>query len=254
MPPDEHDLLRTFENSHWWYDVLHWLVLRELEHVPQDANLLDVGCGTGGLLSKMNRVKAQGIDVSAHAISHCRGRGLSSVQAASVHDLPFADESFDVVTCLNVLYHEMVDDSLALNEMARVLRPGGRLVFNEPAFDCLRGGHDDRVCGARRYTVSHVRHLLERHNLEPKMLHYWNAWLFLPLLVRRRCGRAGTSDLHSLPRWLNAVFCSAGRVDAAMARWLHLPFGSSVFGIVGKPGSTDSVQPEQASLGELAPT
>lgn len=253
MPPDEHDLLRSFEDSHWWYGVQHWLVLRELEQLPQGIALLDVGCGTGGLLAKLSDVSAQGVDVSAHAVDHCRRRGLLSVQVASVHDLPFADASFDVITCLDVLYHKSVDESRALKEMVRVLRPGGRLVFNEPAFDCLRGGHDVRVCGARRYTMSQMRRLLERHNLVPKMLQYWNAWLFLPLLVRRRWVRAKTSDLHSLPRWMNAVLRSAGRVDAAMARRLGVPFGSSVFGFACKAGSEGAVQAKQTLHGDLVP-
>lgn len=202
----------------------------------------------------MNRVEAQGIDVSPHAVRLCQERGLRAVQVASAHALPFEDESFDVVTCLDVLYHETVDDDQALKEIGRVLRPGGKLVFNVPAFECLRGSHDDRVCGARRYTVSHMRRLLERRSLAPTMLHYWNAWLFLPLLVRRRWGRAQCSDLHLLPRWLNAVLCSLGRFDAVMDRWLHLPFGSSVFGSACKVGSVAPLQPEQALRGGFAPS
>ena len=253
MPPDEHDRLRALEDDHWWYGVLHGLVLRELASLPGGKTLLDVGCGTGGLLAKVDGWRAQGIDVSLHAIRHCRERGLQAVQVASAQDLPFADESFDVVTCLDVLYHEDVEEDRALSEMVRVLRPGGWLVFNVPAFDVLRGGHDASVCGARRYTVSHMRRLLGGHNLEPKMLHYWNAWLFLPLLVRRRWGGAGASDLHRLPRWLNAVLGAVGRLDAMLARWLCVPWGSSVFGCASKVQILGQAQDGRALLRGLAP-
>ena len=242
MPPDEHDRLRALEDTHWWYGVLHSLVMREIEGLPRDANVLDVGCGTGGVLAKVDRWDAQGIDVSPHAIRHCRQRGLRAVQVASVHDLPFDDASFDLVLCLDVLYHQSVDEDLALKEMMRVLRPGGRLVFNVPAFDFLRGGHDDRVCGVRRYTASHMRRLLERHSLMPMMLHYWNAWLVLPLLLRRRWGRSTDSDLHPLPRWLNALLHIGGRLDAAAGRWFRVPVGSSVFGYACKAGSPGLLQ------------
>lgn len=243
MPPDEHDRLRALEDNYWWYGVLHWLVLQELKLLPQGAAVLDVGCGTGALLSRMQHMAAKGIDVSAHAVDHCRRRGLREVQVASAHDLPFDDESFDVITCLDVLYHERVDEDRALKEMLRVLRPEGTLVVNVPAFACLRGGHDDSVCGARRYTASHVRRLLGRHNLEPTMLHYWNAWLFLPLLVRRRWGRGHRSDLHPLPHWLNTLLRCCGKMDALMSRWFHLPVGTSVFGTARKASSMTSLVP-----------
>lgn len=235
MTPAEHDLLRTAEEEHWWYAVLHDLVLGEMmTRVRRGAAVLDAGCGTGGMMARLGAWDTKGVDISPAAIAHCRQRGLAHATQASVSALPFADASFDAVLSLDVLYHEQVDEASALDEMARVLRPGGLLILNLPALDCLRGAHDAAVCGTRRYTVCHVREKLRARTLEVEMTHYWNAWLFLPLLVWRwwsRHARESRSDLRSMPGFLNRALMAAGHLDARACRHLQPPFGSSVFAV-----------------------
>lgn len=236
MQAAEYETLRTQEDHHWWYAVLHWLVQRELEQrLASGARVLDAGCGTGGMMARLGRWQADGIDVSERAVELCHQRGIRQVRCGSVQDLPWEAEIFDAVISLDVLYHSQVDEEVALHEMLRVLKPGGILVLNLPAFDCLRGSHDVAVCGVRRYKACHVRQWLESHSLEAKMIHYWNAWLFLPLLARRRCHRSTASDLRALPVWLNAGLAAAGKADAWVCRTLGVPWGSSVFAVVHKP-------------------
>lgn len=241
MQPAEYDTLKEMEDRHWWYAVLRhrvWMTLPP--RLPPLARLLDAGCGTGGMLSYLKKemplLDVVGLDVSDRAAQHCRERGLPAVISGSVNELPFADEEFDAVLSLDVLYHEAVDEGLALHEMRRVLRPGGVLVLNLPAFEVLRGSHDVAVGGARRYRMCHVQRLLKVHSFDTVINQYWNAWLFLPLLVRRQLSRrhAGTasaavSDLRMpTPAW-NRLLVVAGRIDALLCRTLRVPFGSSIF-------------------------
>lgn len=128
-----------------------------------------------------------------------------------------------------------------MSEMTRVLRPGGLWVANLPAFECLRGSHDDAVCGLKRYTSCHVRTLAWRHSLEVEMIHYWNAWLYLPLFLWRwrsrfcrGAGNAVRSDMRLLPPTLNRMMSRVGMWDAWLCRGLHLPFGSSLFTVARK--------------------
>lgn len=236
MQPAEYETLRTQEDQHWWYSILHWLVRRVLEEKLQPgARVLDAGCGTGGMMVDLPHWQMHGIDASVRAVELCRERGLSRVQLGSVQALPWDTHSFDAVLSLDVLYHQNVDDELALHEMLRVLRPGGLLVLNLPAFDCLSGSHDVAVCGARRYRACHVRRWLESHNLSADMIHYWNAWLFLPLLMKRSCHRSTQSDLAPFPAWANGTLAWMGKVDALACRWLHVPWGTSVFAVIKKP-------------------
>ena len=186
-----------------------------------------------------------GIDREVQAVSLCHARGMLQVHPGDISHMPFEDGVFDPILSLDVLYHQAVDENAALNEMVRVLRRGGALVLNLPAFDALRGSHGVAVCGARRYTACTVRNLLEKHNLNVEMIHYWNAWLFMPLLLWRLWSRkvaersppSTASDLRDLPGWANSMLALVGRFDAAVCQVLPVPFGTSVFAIATKPAN-----------------
>lgn len=92
------------------------------------ARVLEAGCGTGLVLGQVARFArtAVGIDLSAGMLRKSVERGLS-VANASITELPFADESFDVAYSFKVLAHiESIGRALA--EMARVVRPGGHVL------------------------------------------------------------------------------------------------------------------------------
>jgi len=99
--------------------------------LPHSAGkeVLEVGCGTGLILQRVASVadRAVGMDLSAGMLEHARNRGLEVVKADAT-DLPFEDQSFDLVYSFKVLAH-VQDIDLALREMARVTRPGGRLIL-----------------------------------------------------------------------------------------------------------------------------
>ena len=253
MMEHEYDVMRRVEDLHWWYAVLRWQVLRVLKRcLPAQGRVLDAGCGTGGMLALLLRrlsvSEVAGVDASELAVQHCSRRGLRCVRLGSVNELPFEDASFDGVLSLDVLYHSGVDEMRALAEMRRVLKPGGVLVVNLPAFAWLRGIHDDAVCGDRRYKACQLRLLLEGHSLRTEMIHYWNAWLFLPLLLWRRLGHFLAaqpdveSDLMLPPKWLNRLLVCGGKIDAWLCRTFRLPLGSSVFAVAIKEAATSGGQ------------
>jgi ubiquinone/menaquinone biosynthesis C-methylase UbiE len=119
----------------------------------REQRLLDIGCGTGRFLALIKhnypRLPVTGVDLSAPYLRHA-GRALASwswveLIEGAAERLPFAEQSFDVVTCV-YLFHELPREvrRQAAAEMARVLRPGGRAVLvdsfqvgDEPEFDGL---------------------------------------------------------------------------------------------------------------------
>ena len=90
---------------------------------------LDVGCGMGELAERVQRelgAEVVAVDISPRMVELTKARGIEAM-VADVQALPFPDESFDCVAANWVLYH-VPDLDLGVRELARVLRPGGRLV------------------------------------------------------------------------------------------------------------------------------
>ncbi len=98
--------------------------------------ILDVGCGTGLALARLAEAQPDlhlaGVDLSAEMLARARGRLPQSVSLArgDARHLPFAAAQFDAVITSNAL-HYLDDPAQALDEMARVLAPGGRLIVTD---------------------------------------------------------------------------------------------------------------------------
>ena len=105
--------------------------LNALNLHAKGKKVLDVGCGAGNLLTVLAThvpERLVGVDVDAVFLAHCQEKGFSLLQAALPH-LPFADETFELVTCFLVMPH-VPDDTAALTALARVLKPGGTLAIS----------------------------------------------------------------------------------------------------------------------------
>jgi len=104
-------------------------VFLEILGVAPGRRLLDVACGPGHLLAQAERrgLRTHGIDISPVAVAMARQRvPAATVSVANAQRLPFVEASFDYITCLGSL-ERVLDRDAALAEMARVLRPEGRL-------------------------------------------------------------------------------------------------------------------------------
>jgi len=102
----------------------------------QPGRVLDAGCGTGEFASRITVAEVVCIDISPAAVEAARARGLSA-QVADIQNLPFKDNSFDVVSCNWVLYH-LPNRKKGIAELHRVLRPEGFLMGIYNADDHLR--------------------------------------------------------------------------------------------------------------------
>jgi SAM-dependent methyltransferase len=116
------------ERHHGYHALLDELELGVALPFARGRDVLEVGCGTGLILSRLHEVarRAEGVDLSPGMLEKARSRGLN-VHEASATALPFPDASFDLVLSFKVLAH-VPDLALALREMARVCRPGGRVL------------------------------------------------------------------------------------------------------------------------------
>jgi SAM-dependent methyltransferase len=240
MDAKEYETIYAVEDRHWWYAGMQRITTTLVSGYCsglQDLEILDAGCGTGaamGYLAPLGTVT--GCDLSALALSFCQKRGLTRLGQASVISLPFAGERFDLVASFDVLYHRAVDDyRQALREFHRVLKPGGHLFLRLPAYNWLRGRHDEVIHTGHRFTAPELRRALAATGFAIDKLSYANTLLFPLALIKRLAERIvprGTgSDMQPNPPWLDAFLARPLYLEA---RWLSrhtLPFGLSVLGI-----------------------
>ena len=159
MEPHEYALMDAVEGRMWWYRALHARLGDALAGVH--GRVLDAGCGTGGLLAALRQTHPAldlvGLEWSDEAARRAREKSGAAIARGSVNALPFAAASFAAVVSADVLCHAGVDPGAALAELHRVLRPGGRLVVNMPAYAWLLSAHDRQVHNARRWTATVTR-------------------------------------------------------------------------------------------------
>lgn len=108
-----------------YHRMLDDLELELVERYGRGADVLEVGCGTGLLLERARRFARSivGVDLSGGMLARAQQRGLPVVLGSATR-LPVATASRDLAYCFKVLAH-IEDVSVALAEMARVVRPGG---------------------------------------------------------------------------------------------------------------------------------
>src|SRR5579862_4709113 len=114
MDQEQYTIMYEVERTHWWYQGMRRNTKALLSRYLAPGlsyNVLDAGCGTGGTTIDLTEFgPVTGVDFSSDALGYAQSRGLTCLVRGSIERLPFPDDTFDVVTCFDVLYHRAVVD------------------------------------------------------------------------------------------------------------------------------------------------
>jgi SAM-dependent methyltransferase len=254
--PGYFERLARVEAGHWWSRAMWRLASDWLSQGIQgrrNLDALDIGCGAGLSLIRLaghreiGRVVGLEPDPGALRLARLH-RGFEVIQGSAL-DLPFENESFDVVTCFDVLQH-LPDggDQVAAAEIARVLRSGGVAVVRSNS----SGFGPGRNRGGSAYRLGELVEILNDAGLKVIRSSYANG---LPSLaqeargrLRKLAGPRGTSwRAHpsggglrlDVPRpWINRLMGGVSAIERRASGMLGvaLPFGHSTMALARRMG------------------
>ncbi len=240
------DLTSRVEATHFWFRGFRRFIapaIAEIADTRRDLRLLDCGCGTGHNLATLLRPygRAFGFDLTPGGLLHAHAAGFPLARA-DMAAIPFQSARFDLVTSFDVMQY-VGDDHAVMQEMARVLKPGGALVVTAAALDVLRGGHAGTWPEVRRYTDARMRAIVENAGMKVHRLTYLFASLFPAMLAVRALRRDQRAASAAGEDWemrvpaapINTALTWMLSGEAAISRRIPMPVGSSVLVVARKP-------------------
>jgi 2-polyprenyl-3-methyl-5-hydroxy-6-metoxy-1,4-benzoquinol methylase len=248
----EYRAMFEVEDKLWWYKTLHEKVITEINSFAKgnkEVLILDAGCGTGGLLLKLQSAgykNIQGFDFNDNAVEFSKSRGLN-VQKLDITNLQgvFEKQSFDVIVSNDVLYQfeDLVIEE-TISSIIDILKPNGVFISNNNAFEIFRGTHDIAVGSKKRFVLKDFKAYLSKIKNASILKHYyWSLFLSPLILVVRLVQKLKLklnlvdlknikSDVEMPSEFMNNLFYNICKIESKILK--SSPFGSSLFLVIKK--------------------
>ena len=237
------------EDTHWWFVTRDRLIFDFIDNyslrLERPLDLFDIGSGTGGLLSQCKYHQSianySGCEPNEVGLSYSKKRGLS-VMDSGIKDLYKVRQQFDVVTCVDVLYHKNVEPDFALASIRNVLKDDGILIINVAAMPQLSGRHDIRDQGGRRFLRQELGQLLRNNGYIIETLRYWNT-ILTPLiwLIRFTQKAFPLQQIDTVPsgvklpsKLVNKCLVALLSFEKRLGLRVNFPFGCSLIAVAKK--------------------
>jgi SAM-dependent methyltransferase len=237
--------------DHFWVRR-RFAVLRRLagKLIPVAREIAEIGCGHGLLQRQIEQEygrEVTGFDLSEFALKHNLSR-LSDICCYDIHQQDSAlHERFDLVFLFDVLEH-IADEDRFLAALIFHLAPGGKLVVNVPAGKWAYSAYDEAAGHIRRYSISSLREVVARSDLEITRWTYWGLPL-VPALMLRRLWLCGSNEkdkiiaagFSSRTNSLNQLLGSVSRCEPTPQRIL----GTSLMAVLQVDGCSQGGDHQQ---------
>ncbi len=233
------------ERVNWWFTVRR-KILRDRIHrqlqSPKGIQSLNIGAATGttsDMLTEFGEVMS--VEYDQECCDFTKTFLSTPLIQGSITELPFENNSYDLVCAFDVIEH-VADDTKAVEEMMRVCKPGGHVAITVPAYAFLWGEHDEINQHFRRYTKTELLKLLKKHKGKIVYHTYFNSLLFIPIAVFRLLA-TGLSKLRGAKKKTvesdHAIFGTEGffnnllagifSIDYYLLKWgFRFPAGVSI--------------------------
>jgi SAM-dependent methyltransferase len=241
MTPAAYLEMAETEALHWWFCGRRAVLTRMLQtmQLPAAANILELGCGTGGnleMLAHFGTVQGLEMDDTARDIALQKTGSRFTIKAGHCPDqVPFAPGQFDLVCMFDVLEH-IDNDTETLVVTRSLLKPGGKLLITVPAYQWLFGSHDEFLHHKRRYNAGNLRGKISTAGLVARRLSYFNTLLFplaaLARLKDKMLGSDSPTGTEIPPAAINKLFQAIFSFERMLLPKLNLPFGVSLLCIL----------------------
>jgi SAM-dependent methyltransferase len=233
-----HDLEALADMPHY----VDWILQRFAAHLR--GRVLEVGAGTGNFAAcYVDRVAEAVLLEPAQNLCPRLAARFSSKTHVKVEcglleewaTRPAArrgndDRRFDTAVMVNVLEH-IADDQDTIQRLARLLRPGGKLLIFVPALRWLYGSLDRQVHHYRRYSRSRLKRLMQRADLDVISLDFFDTPGVLPWLLAGRLLRQSSFSARAAFIYDRAVVPLASRLE----RWVRVPLGKNLVCVAQRP-------------------
>jgi len=236
--PDYFNKLAVVEDKNWWFRSKKKLIIWALHHYfPQSKNFLEVGCGTGFILSGIQEafpdlslsggeLFMEGLACAAHRLPH------ASLFQMDSRRIPF-EEEFDVVGAFDMLEH-IQDDQTVLFEIFKAIKRGGGVLLTVPQHPFLWSEWDQWAFHKRRYTSRGIIRKVEKAGFRLVGCTSFVSILF-PLMLLDRLGRHSKQEgfdvfkRFKVRSSLNRTLSKIMSVEIFMIRiGISLPVGGSL--------------------------
>jgi SAM-dependent methyltransferase len=235
---DSFEILFELEANHFWFKsrnrLIVWLINKYFSNC---ANYLELGCGTGfvlsGIANSFPALKTVGSDISAVGLANAARRmsSVEMVQMDAANMLYF--EEFELIGAFDVIEH-IEDDCKALQEINKALKSGGGVIITVPQHAFLWSIADEQACHKRRYSNGVLKNKLEEAGFDVIRMSSFIALLFPAMLLSRALkqnGKGANDPLSELklPKYLNIVFEVVCYFELLLIKaGINFPFGGSL--------------------------
>lgn len=243
MERDYFNQYYKLEREHWWFKVREEILKSQLNYYLEknkEQTIMNVGAATGRSSEMLNNFgKVTSIEYDKIVCDLINAKTNLNYIHASITELPFPDNSFDVICAFDVIEH-VEKDLLAIKELKRVCKKEGYIFVTVPAFNFLWSQHDLINHHFRRYNSKQLTNLFLENSLNKVKTTYFNTLLFIPISIYRifvnrmtKLDQKPKSDFSTKfgDNIINKLLKKIFGLEVFLLKNLNFPFGVSILSI-----------------------